>query len=70
MNCFLFVGNKTDKRRDEEDLGYYDRIEEAREYCDEMDLELEPQFISATREDEVKGIFTTLCQHIETLKDQ
>jgi len=63
----LLVGNKTDKTN-EDDLGYDDRIEEAREYCDEMDLELEPQFISATRGDEVQGIFTTLCQHIETLK--
>lgn len=64
----LLVGNKTDKKKGEDDLGYDDRIEEAIEYCEEMDLELEPQFISATRGDEVQGIFTTLCQHIETLK--
>lgn len=64
----LLVGNKTDKKKTEDDLGYYERIEEAREYCEEMDLELEPRFISATRGDEVQGIFTTLCQHIETLK--
>jgi small GTP-binding protein len=64
----LLVGNKTDKKKGDDDLGYDDRIEEALEFCEEMDLELEPQFISATRGDEVQGIFTTLCQHIETLK--